>query len=226
MKQLLHKTMTLLMFFALLMPFFLSEAKAQTIWNGSTVDISWYDAEQSTFNISTPEQLAGMAKLVNDNVTTFSGKTVNLVADIWLNADYDYTNNWIPIGGNPTATTESLDNAANRYFEGSFNGNFYFIYNMYCEKESYYHGGLFAAIRSTPTSTVKIQNLILQNPIVKVRGTVGHIAGFVGRGGDVYLEKCMIINGDLQGGTGNNFGSLIGTTADNGNNNEIGRAHV
>lgn len=33
---------------------------AQTIWSG-TADVSWYDANQTSFDISTPEQLAGVA---------------------------------------------------------------------------------------------------------------------------------------------------------------------
>lgn len=51
--------------------------QAQTIWDGSA-DISWYNASQSSFDISTPEQLAGFAQLVNNGTSNFNGKVVNL----------------------------------------------------------------------------------------------------------------------------------------------------
>ena len=38
-----------------------------TVWDGA-VDLSWYDAEQTEFYISTPAQLAGLAALVNGRV--------------------------------------------------------------------------------------------------------------------------------------------------------------
>ena len=44
---------------------------------------SWYNASQSSFTISTAEQLAGLAQLVNSG-TNFSGKTVALASDIDL----------------------------------------------------------------------------------------------------------------------------------------------
>ena len=58
---------------------------AQTIWDG-TADVSWYDASETSFDIYTPEQLAGVAQLVNNGTTSFSGKTLNLANDLWLNS--------------------------------------------------------------------------------------------------------------------------------------------
>ena len=106
---------------------------AQTIWDG-TADISWYDASETSFDISTPEQLAGVAQLVNSGSATFNGMTLNLTADIWLNADNDSTNNWIPIGGSATATGE--EQSSGNAFRGVFNAHGHSIYNLYCEKSS------------------------------------------------------------------------------------------
>ena len=44
----------------LLFTFAFHFGKAQAVWDG-TADISWYVASQTSFNISTPEQLAGVA---------------------------------------------------------------------------------------------------------------------------------------------------------------------
>lgn len=82
---------------------FLPKAEAQAIWDG-TADITWYTAGQSSFDISTAEQLAGVAQLVNNQGVTFNGVTLNLTSNIWLNGEQDSTNNWIPIGGSATAT--------------------------------------------------------------------------------------------------------------------------
>lgn len=40
-------------------------AKAAAVWDGKTIDVSWYNAKDTTFDISTPSQLAGLAAIVN-----------------------------------------------------------------------------------------------------------------------------------------------------------------
>ena len=197
---------------------FLSPAQrvqAQTIWDG-TADISWYDATQTSFDISTPEQLAGVAQLVNNNTTTFDGKTLNLTADIWLNSTGDSTNNWTPIGGgSPTSESPSTGNA----FKGNFNGHGHKIYNMYCEKMSSFHGGLFCAIQSPCT----IDSIVMVNPVVKSRGMMGAIAGFTRTSGDVYIRYCLVINARLEapqsysdGQSNNNSACILGAAYNNG----------
>lgn len=60
--------------------------------NGSWQDVadtSWYDEEKTTFTITTAEQLAGLAKLVNEmdgdiGIDPMKGKTILLGADIDL----------------------------------------------------------------------------------------------------------------------------------------------
>ncbi|MBR6332878.1 MAG: hypothetical protein IKR77_00600, partial [Bacteroidales bacterium] len=102
----------------MLLGFASMQLSAQTVWDG-TSDINWYDATQTSFDISTPEQLAGVAQLVNDGTATFSGKTLNLTADIWLNSNGSTVNNWVPIGGAATPTGEASDQG--NAFQGAFN---------------------------------------------------------------------------------------------------------
>ncbi|MDR0517404.1 MAG: hypothetical protein LBH25_10220 [Fibromonadaceae bacterium] len=74
------------------------------IWNGKA-DTKWYKKSETEFTITTPEQLAGLAKLVNSG-NDFYGKTVKLGADIMLNdtagwqnwASKPPKNKWKPIG--------------------------------------------------------------------------------------------------------------------------------
>ena len=76
-------------------------------WNG-TVDTSWYQADETQLSISNPEELAGLAKLVNDGTTNFEGVTITLEADLqmnpltnwekWETAEAQPSNTWVPIG--------------------------------------------------------------------------------------------------------------------------------
>lgn len=62
---------------------------------GDHADTSWYDTNYSTYIIDSAAKLAGVAKLVNDGTTDFSGKTLQIPASGSLSlADYD----WVPIG--------------------------------------------------------------------------------------------------------------------------------
>ena len=183
--------------------------QAQTVWDG-TADITWYDASQTSFDISTPEQLAGLAQLVNGG-NSFNGMTLNLTADIWLNSTGDSTNNWVPIGGgSPTEESPSTGNA----FKGNFNGHGHTIYNLYCDKGSTFHAGLFCALENPCT----IDSLVLINPVLKSRGMMGCIAGFPRGSSSVYIRHCLVINARIEGENtsgSNNIGGIVGASYPN-----------
>lgn len=102
-------------------------------WDG-TYDISWYDAELTTFTLDTAEEFAGFRAIVDggyytvaDGVWTwnetvqdnFDGKTVKLGKDINLmNILFD------PIGFGYESDTNK------RVFRGTFDGQGYSIYNL------------------------------------------------------------------------------------------------
>ena len=187
-KTYLFLAATLAFALSFLMP--IQHLQAQTIWDG-TADISWYDASQNTFDISTPEQLAGVAQLVNNGTTTFEGKTLNMTADIWLNSTGDSTNNWVPIGGgSPSSESTGTGNA----FRGAFNGQGHTIYNLYCDKGNTFHGGFIGCVQSPCT----IDSLVMINPVVKSRGMMGAIAGFTRTSGNVYIRYCLVVNARLE----------------------------
>jgi len=89
-----------------------SGAFALDTWDG-TADETWYNDTDTTFTISTAEQLAGLAKLV-DAGKTFHDKVVRLTDDIDL-ADFEH---WNPIG------TSSAN------FMGEFDGGKHTITNL------------------------------------------------------------------------------------------------
>ena len=138
---------------------------AQTIWDG-TADTSWYNETSAEFEISTAEQLAGLAKLVN-NGNNFSGKTISLTADIVLNDTSDWedwensasTNTWTPIGNWPNL------------FGGTFDGQGHTVSGIYINSENDYQG-LFGYNEGT------IKNIGVTESYIKGEYSVGGVCGY------------------------------------------------
>ena len=101
---------------------------AADVWDGSA-DTSWYTSapDASEYHISTAEQLAGLAQLVNTDpgTTNFAGKTFYLDNDLDLSG-----HEWISIG------TVLGGNCPEYSFCGVFDGQGHVISNLYSH-ESY-----------------------------------------------------------------------------------------
>ena len=136
----------------------------ETPWNGNA-DTTWYDEAKTEYTLKTAEQLAGLAKLVEDE-TDFTGKKIFLASDIDLN-DLE----WTPIG----ATTRN-GTASSRYFRGSFDGQGHKISNLFInqtEETDNSVSGLFGVI-----ANASISNITLENGNVTDNGdTAGGIIG-------------------------------------------------
>ena len=107
-----------------------ADDKADT-WDG-TADISWYTdhEDDQEYRISTAEQLAGLAELVNADPgkTNFAGKTFYLENDLDLSG-----HEWISIGTGRGGTQSKYS------FCGVFDGQGHVISNLYSH-ESYIEG--------------------------------------------------------------------------------------
>ncbi len=105
-----------------------ADDKADT-WDG-TADTSWYDENETEYHISTAEQLAGLAQLVNADpgTTNFAGKTFCLENDLDLSG-----HEWISIGTGRGGTQSKYS------FCGVFDGQGHVISNLYSH-ESYIEG--------------------------------------------------------------------------------------
>ena len=144
----------------------LTGLQAQTIWDG-TADTSWYDETSTEFEISTAEQLAGLAELVN-NGNDFSGKTILITADIVLNDTSNWenwessapNNTWTPIGAN-----------WNNLFCGTFDGQGHTVSGIYINSENYYQG-LFGKNSGT------IKNAGVTESYIKGDYYVGGVCGY------------------------------------------------
>ena len=125
---------------------------------------NWYEnpGENGVYTISTAEELAGLASLVNDGTDTFNGKTIVLGNNIDLQ-----NKDWTPIG-----------NSTNK-FQGDFDGQNHTISNLKVIQEGKGNIGLFGftAAKNWNSYTPEIKNLTVHNAIVKGRVNVGAIAG-------------------------------------------------
>ena len=138
---------------------------AQTIWDG-TADTSWYNETSTEFEISTTEQLAGLAKLVN-NGNNFSGKTISLTADILLNDTSEWedwensapNNTWTPIGSDWKIE-----------FSGTFDGQGHTVSGIYINSENDCQG-LFGYSSGT------IKNVGITESYIKGNSDVGGVCG-------------------------------------------------
>ena len=130
-------------------------------WDGASIAAVEPNAE-GIYEISTAEQLAGLAKLVNGG-NNFSGKTIKLTADIDLNNQA-----WTPIGNGDNSFA----------FFGTFDGDGYTISGLNVPDAN--APGLFGCIFGT-----------VQNLIVKVSVTVGDEAdgGDYGEAGGVVCDN-------------------------------------
>lgn len=114
------------------------------IWDG-TADISWYDDEETEFHISTAEQLAGFAAIVNTG-KTMEGKTFILDNDIYLN-DVSTYDEWetIPPANRWTSVSK---------FSGTFQGDSHSIIGLYTTG-----GGMFNYITNGCISELNFSDL-------------------------------------------------------------------
>ena len=164
---------------------------------GDKADTSWYVHEtESEYHITTAEQLAGLAQLVNDKTASvsFEGKTIYLDNDLDLSGSQ-----WTPIG-------DGSNHA--RFFAGTFDGQHHKIMNLnhHYTGNEVVRNGLFGVVSDGGT----LKNLlVIDADIDSNDGSLiaGILADWV-NGGTV--ENCYT-SGKIENNVGSKFvGGLIG----------------
>ena len=136
-------------------------AETMDTWDG-TADTSWYDENETEFHLKTAKQLAGMAKLINNDTAYFKDKTVYLDNDLDLGG-----HEWISIGDGANTDVGS--------FQGVFDGQSHVIYNLYSHEglksenkdnnNNLYRNGLFGAIYNATVQNLGIENADIVIPM-------------------------------------------------------------
>lgn len=160
------------------------------MWDGSADAVTEVDG---VYEIKNAAQLAWVSQQVNSGATTFSGKTVKLVDDIYLGGK-----SWTPIG-----TVVSTPSVA---FHGTFDGNGKTIHDLNASDNTPEHStaGLFGSVVSAT-----IKDLTIENAIVKSNHYAGVICGF--SEGESKILKCKVSNVSVTSAP-----ELIGAKWDNG----------
>lgn len=142
----------------LIIPANAAESKTK-VWNGK-VSTSWYTGDKKEYNISSPGQLAGLAKLVNSG-KSMKGVVINLTADLTMNS----TKNWkewykTPPKNKFTPIGQSGDPVGGyRPFAGVFNGNGHSISGLYVNNPEI--AGLFGYLYCAAVSNVIIKESVI-----------------------------------------------------------------
>lgn len=193
MKKILAMVVACAMLFTLLsVPAFAEEAvvdvTSPSVYDGVSIDTSWYNTTDTEFTINSAAQFAGFAAIANGTaegiaMDTFAGKTVKLGVDIDLN-----NHKWAPIGGRTSATLAGA-------IECTFDGQNHTISNLKVEKGSEYEAvnmniGLFGITR---TGKFVAKNFTLKN--VDIYGSAS-VAAVLGR---TVNCKAVIDNVDVIG---------------------------
>ena len=172
-----------------------------------------FGSQEKPYNISTPEQLAGFAALVNTygespvTLTDSKGNTVNATEFhtnherqqyVKLTADIDLSGrDWIPIG------TDS-DSA----FGGVFNGAGHTISGLLIDSSTINHGGLFGYVTGGTIKNVGVSGVV--NVIASESINAGALVGCVS--GIATIENCYS-SCNVSGTT--NAGGLVGKVLSN-----------
>lgn len=149
---------------------------APSIWTGGK-DTTWYAESAQAFNLTTAEELAGLAYLVNTG-TTFQGKTITLGADIFLN---DTTGagkgTWSTSGKRMWTPIGTQSNPFKGEFDGLAGKKNRKIYGLYINDTTKNYVGLFGY-----TNGVKISNLDLLVGKIAGGNASGALAGSASNG--------------------------------------------
>ena len=167
------------------------------VWDG-TVDTAWYNTTETTFTLSTAEELVGLAELAS-NGTTFSGKTIELESNMDLDGEQ-----WTPI----------------KKFAGTLKGNDHTIGNFSVDATTG-HGGFIDVmewatvedlILTDITATVgdyrfgtlarsinqsNIENVTVKNVNITTTAPTAFVAGLFGHGtvnSNMEVNNCTVEN--------------------------------
>lgn len=185
---------------------------ASNVWSGKE-DTSWYNSSKKEFYISTPEQLAGLSKLVREG-TSFSYEDSNktrqlkhiyLTNDIVMNDTSNYNNwgtnppknNWTAVGANKYGTSPNFGISAtypHKSFDGCFDGNGHTITGLYSKNNVY--AGLFSEV----SNGIVMRVVMKKSYIEAVRNENVNIAHGVYAGGiSAVVTSSAIIECDFDG---------------------------
>ena len=159
---------------------------ASAVWDGSSASASLIGSgtEFDPYLISSENDLAFVAKQVNDAVTGYEGEFFKLTVDLDLG-----NNLWTPIG------------VATNYFRGNFDGDGHTVSNLNVKtdpaKSSEQYGGLFGRILDGTVKNITIDGAKVIS--LKYAGTVAGLLSCTAGTGSASIVNCRVMNSEVYG---------------------------
>jgi endonuclease/exonuclease/phosphatase family metal-dependent hydrolase len=172
-------------------------------------DTSWYTGKQSTYTLTTADQLMGLMKLRSDSrgSITFSGVTIKLGRNMVFN---EGTLDEI-VARDITQIRLWPQLASNYYFKGTLDGQGHSISGIYMKMTDSGIKGIFGGVSGNAT----FKNLILENCYLEgpdtAKGITGTLISKVADSANVTLSNVTVTSLQREGkGTMYYIGGLIG----------------
>ena len=170
---------------------------AADVWDG-TVDTAWYNDTDTIFTLSTAEEFAGFAELVNEG-NKFSGKTVELESNIDFNGE-----EWTPIK-NFAGTLKGNGNAVSNFEIDATAGHAGFfdvlewatIENLTLSDITATVGNYRFGVLSRSINQTNVDNVTVKNVNVTTVGSKAFVAGLFCQGtvnSNMEVNNCTVEN--------------------------------
>ena len=208
------------------------------IWDGKTADTEWFNENPNaaSYNLSTPEEFAGLASLVKDG-NGFAGKEIRLTNDIDLG-----NHNWTPIGVGNRKTIQNTDNTGS--FQGTFDGGNHTISGLFINQDG---NGIddnssYGFIGTAEGATIKnvkfenatviantacagaaigyaqnsqLENIIVSNSTIECAEGAGTITGrfYITEDGRYEIKNCQSIGNEVRTTSSYNAGGIVGAVS-------------
>lgn len=155
-------------------------------WDGSIGEVS--QAIDGVITIDTAEELAGLAKKVNEG-TSYEGYTIKLAVDMDLK-----NKEWTPIGYGSLNYIGQIDSSEGAAFDGIFDGDNHTIYNL--KINTFSKGGQGSNTASSGIGFIglnngAVKNLTIDGANVKGNHYVGVVTGF---NLNAIIDNCHVKN--------------------------------
>ena len=170
---------------------------ASAAWDGSSVSAALVGTgtEYDPYLISSENDLAFVAKQVNDAVTTYEGVYFRLTVDLDLG-----NKQWHPIG-----------QIKANYFSGHFDGDGHTIYNLNVktiDDSNALYGGVFGRVYNGSVKNLSVDGATIVT--AKYGGAIAGVINCTADGGAASIENCHAANVNVRGVQ---IGGIIGRSS-------------
>jgi len=165
-----------------------AQSGAMDLTNALCADISWYDENKETYEISTASQLYGLAEL--SKTVDFKGKTVKLTATLDINPGWT---------ASTTSATPKYSWTPIENFAGTFDGGMNTVRGIYL-KSNEARLGMFKEVSGT-VQNLNIENSYIENTLTAGAGATGSVIGrLTGTLSTVKSSAVVVLNGSEYAG--------------------------